>query len=76
MLIGDKMSNTIHIEVIYAVLSIDIIELGLQLYALYDWIKQGSKLENRFVWLLVIFLLGIIGPIVYFWKAPRENLDI
>ena len=69
------MQTTIPTEVLIAIIPIALFELVLTLYALYDWFKQGSKLESRYVWLLLILALNIIGPLLYFWKAPRENLD-
>ena len=74
---GDYMFNTtIPIELIYALLPIVLLELALTIFALYDWFKQGAGLENRYIWLLVILLLNLIGPLLYFWKAPRDSLDI
>lgn len=69
------MQTTIPTEFLIALIPIAIFEFALTLYALYDWFKQGSKLESRYVWLLLILALNIIGPLLYFWKAPRENLD-
>ena len=51
-------------------------DTGLTIFALYDWYKQGQGLENRYIWLIVILVLNLIGPILYFWKAPRDSLDI
>lgn len=75
--IGENMlSQTISTEVLIALIPIVLIELALTLYALYDWFKQ-PKLENRYIWLIIILVVGTIGPLLYFWKAPRgEKLDI
>ena len=44
-----------------------IIEVGLIVAALLDLTKrQHVRGENKVVWVLVILLLGVIGPIVYF----------
>ena len=69
-------NTTIPIEVIYALIPIVLLELALTIFALYDWYKQGQGLENRYIWLIVILILNLIGPILYFWKAPRDSLDI
>ena len=69
-------NTTIPIEVIYALIPIVLLELALTIFALYDWYKQGQGLENRYIWLIVILVLNLIGPILYFWKAPRDSLDI
>lgn len=69
------MLATIPTEVLIAIIPIVLLELALTLYALYDWFKQGSRLENRYVWLIVILIINLLGPLLYFWLAPRENLD-
>ena len=70
------LQTTIPTEIIIALIPVILLEFALLIYALIDWFKQGPGLENRYVWLLVILALNIIGPILYFWKAPRESLDI
>lgn len=61
---------------VIAIIPLLIVQLGLMFYAAYDWYKQGPQLENRYLWLILIILVNIIGPIVYFWKAPRRALKI
>ena len=74
---GEKMPSTsIPTELLIAIIPIALIELGLTIYALIDWLKQGSRLENIYLWLFLILFLNLIGSIIYFWKAPRESLDI
>lgn len=68
-------STSIPTELLIAIIPIALLELALTIYALIDWIKQGSKLENRYLWLILILFINLIGPIVYFWKAPRESSD-
>lgn len=70
------MLRTIPMEFIIALIPIILLEIALMIYALYDWFKQGPELENRFIWLIVIVLISTIGPLFYFWKAPRDTLDI
>ncbi len=50
-----------------------IIELGLAVAALVDVIRRPyTRLLSRTWWVLIIMLLGIVGPIVYF-VAGREE---
>ncbi len=70
------LSQTISTDILIALIPIILLELFLTLYALFDWIKQGSRLENRYIWLILILVINIIGPLFYFWKAPRDTLDI
>lgn len=49
-----------------------IIELGLIVAALVDLMKRSKTRGPKWLWVLIIFLFGIIGPIVYF-IAGRED---
>jgi hypothetical protein len=44
-----------------------VIELGLMIWGVVDWSKRPAELirGNRILWLLVILLLNIVGPILY-----------
>lgn len=70
------LATTIPTELLLAFIPIVLVEFSLLLYALYDWIKQGVGLENRYIWLLLIFAISFLGPIIYFLKAPRDTLEI
>ena len=61
---------------LYALIPLVIIQLALLIYGVYDWIKQGESLDNRFLWLLLILFISFAGPIIYFLLAPRESRDI
>ena len=51
-----------------------ILEIILLAIALVDLLKRERRDGNaRLAWLLVIILLGIIGPIVYFIFGRRES---
>jgi len=45
---------------------IALLEFGLLIWALLDLIRRKSVKGNKVVWILVIVLINIIGPIVYF----------
>jgi hypothetical protein len=62
-------------ELIIIILTLAIVQLSIQLYAIYDWYKQGDSLDSRYVWLAVIFFGNVLGVIIYFLAAPRETLD-
>jgi Phospholipase_D-nuclease N-terminal len=49
-----------------------IIQLGLQIYALYDLYKQPKVRGPKWVWVLVIILGEILGPIIYFFLGRKE----
>lgn len=70
------LSTTISTELLIALIPVILLEFSLLLYALYDWIKQGPSLENRFIWLILILGISVVGPVIYFLIAPRDSIDI
>jgi hypothetical protein len=51
-----------------------LIELGLLAFALYDLIKRKRvRGGNRWVWGIIIVLVSIIGPILYFVLGREEE---
>ena len=64
-------------EILIAIIPLLILELLLIVIALRDWLKKDNQnMENRYLWLLAIFLLNGIGPIVYFLAAPRNATEL
>lgn len=51
-----------------------ILYLGLLLFALADWARRPqTRYLNRWVWLLIIVLFSILGPIAYFLLGREEE---
>jgi hypothetical protein len=51
-----------------------ILELGMLIWALLDIIRRKRvKGGNKVVWILVVVLINIIGPIVYFLFGREED---
>jgi hypothetical protein len=51
-----------------------LLEFGLLVWALLDVIRREHvKGGNKLVWILVIVLINIIGPIVYFLFGREED---
>jgi CDP-diglyceride synthetase len=51
-----------------------ILELGLMIWALLDVIKRERvKGGNKVVWILIIVLVNIIGPIIYLLVGREED---
>lgn len=48
-----------------------ILEIALLIFAYRDWRKQDLSMPNRNLWLVLIIVLNLIGPILYFLVAPR-----
>ena len=49
-----------------------ILELALMIAALVDLIKREKTKGPKWVWILVIVLVNLIGPIVYFLVGRDE----
>ncbi len=49
-----------------------IIQIGLQIWALIDLYRQPVSKGPKWIWVLVILLLEILGPVVYFLFGKRE----
>jgi len=49
-----------------------ILELGLMIAALIDLIKREKTKGPKWVWALVIVLVNLFGPIVYFLVGRDE----
>ncbi len=52
--------------IILILLPIIVLQIALQVYALYDLWKNRSAHENVWIWVVVIVVLEMLGPLVYF----------
>jgi len=52
-----------------------VLELGLLIFALRDLLRADRRVkgDSKLMWGLIICLLGIIGPIVYFVVGREEG---
>ncbi len=53
-------------ELIPFLIPIVLLQLGLMLFALVDLIRRERTKGPKWVWALVIILVNLIGPILYF----------
>jgi hypothetical protein len=49
------------------------IQLGLMIFALIDLIRRETTRGPKWVWVLVIVLVNLIGPIVYFVVGRKDE---
>jgi len=56
-------------------LPIVVIELGLVVFSLVDLFKPDRHVvgDSKLIWVLVIVLVGTIGPIVYLLAGRKQN---
>ncbi len=50
-----------------------LIELALMIVALVDAIRRPKTNGPKWLWILVIILINLIGPIVYFIVGRKEE---
>lgn len=56
-----------------AIIPLAILQIGLQIYALYDIYKRGgAKDNNTILWVLVVILGSMLGTIAYFVFGRKE----
>ncbi len=53
-----------------------LLELGLLVWALIDVARRPRVRGNKVVWILVIVLINIIGPILYFIFGRGEEAPL
>jgi hypothetical protein len=53
--------------VIIALVLLALVEIGLMVWAVVDIVQRPAVLwGQKWIWLVIVILFGIIGPIVYF----------
>ena len=55
------------------IIPILILQLILQVLALVDLSKQSMEKNKKIIWVVIIILLNLLGPIVYFVFGRKEN---
>lgn len=50
-----------------------VIQAVLTLIALIDWFRTGQTNGPRWMWLLIILFVSILGPVLYFVLGRRQN---
>ncbi len=51
-----------------------LVQLGLMAFALWDWAhRQRFRYLTRWVWLVIIVLVNIVGPLGYLLLGREDN---
>ena len=50
-----------------------IIQIGLQIYALVDLSRQIETRGPKWLWVIVILALEILGPFIYFFYGRKQE---
>ncbi|MCL2679380.1 MAG: PLDc N-terminal domain-containing protein [Dehalococcoidia bacterium] len=69
------MNGTINIsQLLMLFIPLVILQIGLMIWALVDCVKREYVTGgNKVVWILVIILLNLIGPILYFILGRQDK---
>jgi len=55
-------------------LPLAILQVGLMVFALADWVRRPqTRYLNRWVWLAIIVIFSILGPVAYFLLGREEE---
>jgi uncharacterized membrane protein YadS len=50
------------------------LQLGLMIFALLDWARRPrTRYLDRWVWLPIIVIFGLVGPVAYFFLGREEE---
>ena len=61
-------------EVWLLIAPLAILQLGLMVLAVVDWARRSrTRYLDRWVWLLIIVLFSLLGPIAYFFLGREEE---
>jgi hypothetical protein len=68
------MNDVDWVKLLPMLIPLVLLELGLLVWALLDVIRRERvRGGNKVVWILVIVLINLIGPIVYFIFGREED---
>lgn len=60
-------------KLILLLLPILVIQIGLQIAALFDLHRQPSVRGPKWIWVLIIILGELLGPILYYFIGRKET---
>jgi hypothetical protein len=61
------------VKILPLLIPVLLIQFGMQIYALIDLYRQPQVKGSKWVWAVVIILGEILGPIIYFIFARKEE---
>jgi len=60
-------------QILPLLIPIILLQFGLLLFALVDLARRAQTRGPKWVWLLVILFISIIGPIIYLMAGRQEE---
>jgi len=68
------MDKGIDTVLILLLIPLFLVEIGLMAFAINDLIKRKRvKWNNKWLWVAIILLIDLIGPIIYFVVGREEE---
>lgn len=55
-----------------AFISLLVVQVLLTFFALIDWVKQEETRGPKMMWLFIIILVSMLGPVLYFVIGKKE----
>jgi hypothetical protein len=68
------MENIITMELIIMLIPILLIQMGLVIFCLVKILKEGVANLNKPLWILIVLLINLIGPIVFLIVGRRKDV--
>ena len=64
-------------ELLTILAPIIVIQVALQIFALYDIYKrQGAKDDRTLLWVIVVLVFNFVGIILYFALGRKEEVEV
>ena len=64
-------------ELLTILAPIIVIQIALQIFALYDIYKrQGAKDDRTLLWVIVVLAFNLVGIILYFVLGRKEEAEV
>ncbi|MEN8906184.1 MAG: PLD nuclease N-terminal domain-containing protein [Clostridiales bacterium] len=62
-------------DILKLVLPILIFQLSIQLYCLFIILKKGVANLNKTLWIIIVFLTNLFGPIIFLLVGRKKDND-
>jgi len=49
-----------------------IVAVSLAIWALLDVIRASMEMNHRILWMVLVILIPVIGPLIYFIKGKKK----
>ena len=69
-----RLDSSLLVSALPFLIPLFLLEMGLLVFALIDVIRRPNvRGNNKVVWILIIVLINVIGPIIYLAVGRKES---